>query len=160
MTDVRVHNTYIYIYIYIVAWWLECSPMARETWVQYQRLKKWYLIPPCLILSIIRYGSRVKWSNPGKGVAPFRAPWCSSYREGSFRVTIDRGHQLYLLSYISYQYPQQDRNKSIILMWLVFVFLKEIIALWCQLHWALYQENLNVHCWMFFVLMELFLSPV
>ena len=41
------------------------SPMARETWVQsqvesYQRLKKWYLMPPCLTLSIIRYGSRVK----------------------------------------------------------------------------------------------------
>ena len=26
-------------------------------------------MPPCLTLSIIRYGSRVKWSNPGKGVA-------------------------------------------------------------------------------------------
>ena len=56
--------------------------MARETWVQsqvesYQRLKKWYLMPPCLTLSIIRYGSRVKWSNPGKGVAPSPTPWCS-----------------------------------------------------------------------------------
>ena len=30
--------------------------------------KKWYLIPPCLALNIIRYGSRLKWSNPGKGV--------------------------------------------------------------------------------------------
>ena len=28
------------------------------------------MIPPCLTLSIIRYGSRVKWSNPGNGVAP------------------------------------------------------------------------------------------
>ena len=28
-------------------------------------------MPPCLTLSIIRYGSRVKCSNPGKGVAPF-----------------------------------------------------------------------------------------
>ena len=27
---------------------------------------KWYLIPPCLTLSNIRYISRVKWSNPGK----------------------------------------------------------------------------------------------
>ena len=50
--------------------------MARETWVQsqvesYQRLKKkWYLMPPCLTLSIIRYGSRVKWSNPGKELRP------------------------------------------------------------------------------------------
>ena len=35
-------------------------------------------------------------------------------------------------------------------MWPVFVFLKEIIALWCLLHSTLYQENLNVHCWMIF----------
>ena len=33
-------------------------------------LKKWYLIPPYLTLSYIRYGSRVKWNNPGKGVVP------------------------------------------------------------------------------------------
>ena len=49
--------------------------MVRETCVQsqvalYQRLLKWYLIPPCLTLSNIRYVSRVKWSNPGKGIAP------------------------------------------------------------------------------------------
>ena len=49
-----------------------------------QRLKKWYLMPPCLALSIIRYGSRVKWSNPGKLIAPSPTPWCSSYRKGSF----------------------------------------------------------------------------
>ena len=40
--------------------------------------KKWYLIPPCLTLSIIRFVSRVKWSNPEKGVAP-PTPRCSSY---------------------------------------------------------------------------------
>ena len=76
--------------------------MTRETLVQsqvesYQRLKKWYLMPTCLTLSIIRYGSRVKWSNPGKGVAPSSTPWCSSYRKGSLWVTLDYGHQLYLL---------------------------------------------------------------
>ena len=32
-----------------------------------------------LKLSIIRYGSRVRWSNPGKGVAPSPTPRCSSY---------------------------------------------------------------------------------
>ena len=64
--------------------------MARETWVRsqvesYQRLKKWYLTPPCLTLSIIRFGSRVKWSNPGKGVVPSPTHWCSklSIREPS-----------------------------------------------------------------------------
>ena len=71
--------------------------MARETWVQsqvesYQRLKKWYLT-----LSIIRFGSRVKWSNPGKGVAPSPTPGCSSYRKASLRVTLDYGRQLYFL---------------------------------------------------------------
>ena len=59
-----------------LARWLECSPMAWEIGVQsqvesYQRLKKWYFMPLCLALNIIRYGSRVKWSNPEKGVAPF-----------------------------------------------------------------------------------------
>ena len=42
-------------------------------------------MPLCLTLSNIRYGSRVKWSNPGKGVAPSPTPWCSklSKREPS-----------------------------------------------------------------------------
>ena len=47
------------------------------------KTQKWYLRPPCLTFSIIRYGSRVKWSNPVKGVAPSPTPWCSSYRKGA-----------------------------------------------------------------------------
>ena len=58
-----------------LAKWVECSPMVRETEVQSQvdpcqRLKKSYLMPPCLTFSIIRWWSRVKWCNPGNGVAP------------------------------------------------------------------------------------------
>ena len=84
-----------------LAWWLECSPMARETWVQsqvklYQWLLKWYLMIPCLTLSIIRYGSMVKWSNPEKGVALPPTPWCSSYRKGNLRVILDYGRQLWM----------------------------------------------------------------
>ena len=53
-------------------------------WVQsqvesYEDLKKWYLIASCLTLSIIRYVSKVKWSNPEKGVAPSPTPRCCSY---------------------------------------------------------------------------------
>ena len=56
---------------------------VQETRVQSQvescqRLKKWYLIPPCLTLSIRRKGSRVKWNNRGNGVVPSPTPWCSS----------------------------------------------------------------------------------
>ena len=78
--------------------------MAQETWVQsqvesYQRLKKWYLMLPCLILSIIRQGSRVKWSNPRKGVASSPTPWCSSYQKGSLQVILDYRRQLYFYFY-------------------------------------------------------------
>ena len=80
--------------------------MVQETWVQsqvesYQRLLKWYLIPPCLTLSNIRYVSRVKWSNPGKGVAPSHTPRCSSNWKGSLRVALDCGRQLYFYVLIS-----------------------------------------------------------
>ena len=94
-------HIYIYIYIYIWALWLNCSPMARDIRVQsqiesYQRLKTWYLMPPCLTLSIIRYGSRIK-SNSRKRIASFPTSRCCSYWKGSLRVTLDYGRQLYLL---------------------------------------------------------------
>ena len=78
---------------------VECLPIAWETSVQsqvksYQRLKKWYLILPCLTFSIIRYVSRIKWSKPGKGVAPFPTHQYSSYRKGSFHIALDYGCQL------------------------------------------------------------------
>ena len=51
---------------------------------------------PCLTLSIIRYGSRVKWSNPGNGVAPSPTTRCSSYWKRSLRITLDYGWQLHI----------------------------------------------------------------
>ena len=57
------------------------------------------MIPPCLTLSNIRYISRVKWSNPWKGVAPSPTPRCNSYWKGSFLVTLDYGRQLFLLNH-------------------------------------------------------------
>ena len=64
--------------------WVECSPKACQTGIQsqvksYQRLKKWYLILPYFTLSIIRFISRVKKSNPVRGIAPSFTPRCSSY---------------------------------------------------------------------------------
>ena len=74
---------------------------AREIRVQSQVEsnqipKKWYLIRSCLTFSIIRHLSRVKWSDPGKGVDPSPTPRCSSYWKRSLRVAYDYGHQLYL----------------------------------------------------------------
>ena len=47
---------------------------------------KWYLIPPCLTQL---YEVRIKWSNPGKGVAPYPTSRCSSYWKGSLLVPLN-----------------------------------------------------------------------
>ena len=64
------------------------------------------MIPLCLTLSIMRYISRVKWSNPREGVAPSPTPWCSSYWKGSLRITLDYRCQLYftILIVVAFDY--------------------------------------------------------
>ena len=71
------------------------------------KTQKWYLMPPCLTLCIIMYGSRIKWSNPRNGVVPFPTPWCSSYWKRILWVTLDYGHQL---TYILEINDSWDRN--------------------------------------------------
>ena len=46
----------------------------------------------------VRFKGKVEQSS--EGVAPSPTHWCSSYRKGSLRVTLDYGCQLYLLIYI------------------------------------------------------------
>ena len=46
----------------------------------------------------VRIKGKVEQSR--EGVAPSPTHWCSSYRKGSLRVTLDYGRQLYLLTYI------------------------------------------------------------
>ena len=52
------------------------------------KTQKWYLMPPCLTLSFIRYKPRVMWINSGKEVAPLPMTRCSSYWKESLRVTL------------------------------------------------------------------------
>ena len=58
-------------------------------------------MPPTLTLSFIRYWLRVKWGNPGKGVAPFPKFRCKSYQKGSLWLPLDYG-RLILLLYTTY----------------------------------------------------------
>ena len=57
-------------------------------------------MPPCLTLSDIRYVSRVKRSNPGKGVVPSPTPRCRSYWIGSLLVALNYDRQLYFSLYL------------------------------------------------------------
>ena len=43
----------------------------------------------------VRIKGKVEQSR--EGVAPSPTPWCSSYRKGSLRVTLDYGRQLYFI---------------------------------------------------------------
>ena len=55
-----------------------------------------HVIPKTLKMVLdIRYVSRVKWSNPGKGVVLSPTPQCSSYWKGSLPFALDYGCQLY-----------------------------------------------------------------
>ena len=85
-------NIYIYIYIYIAQ---EIEDQFQTE--LYQKPQKWYLMPPCLTLSITRYIPGVKWNNPGKWVAPFPTPWCSSYWKGSLQIVLDNSRKLYCI---------------------------------------------------------------
>ena len=80
---------------------LECSPMARETWVQsqvesYHRLKKMVLDASLLNTQHYKVWIKGKVEPSREGVAPSPTSWCSSYRKGSLRVTLDYGRQLYI----------------------------------------------------------------
>ena len=134
-----------------LSWWVECSPMVRETWVQsqiasYQRLLKWYVIPLCLTLSNIRYVSSVKWSNTGKWVALSPTPLCSSYWKGSLLVTLDYRRQLY---FFTINYDNEFTlwylwvNKNILGKYYSFKkqFLKQIIGI--QLWFQVFIPNTN-----------------
>ena len=73
-----------------LAWWLECSSVAQESWVQsqvesYQRLKKWYLMLLCLILCIIRYVSRVVEQSREKRSTPLHLG-VVAIEKGAFRL--------------------------------------------------------------------------
>ena len=51
------------------------------------------------LLNTQHYKVRIKGKveQSWEGVAPSPTPWCSSYRKGSLRVTLDYGRQLYFL---------------------------------------------------------------
>ena len=65
------------------------------------KTKKIILDTSCLTLSIIRYISRVKWSNPREVEVPSSTAHCSSYWKGSLWVALNYGHQLYFYLVIS-----------------------------------------------------------
>ena len=89
---------------WVLSWFIrpvECSPMARETWVQfkvesYQRLKKWYLISLCLTLSIIRY---VSMANPRKEWWPSLHLGVVAIKKGAYRSPSTMVGQFYWLTW-------------------------------------------------------------
>ena len=60
-----VESFTLFWYGQLIILWVEFLPMIKEFGFQSQgrvilKTQKWYFMPPCLTLSIIRYGLRVK----------------------------------------------------------------------------------------------------
>ena len=51
------------------------------------KTQKWNLMPPCVTLSILRYRSRVKWGNTGKGLAPSLTSFVVAIEKGAFGLS-------------------------------------------------------------------------
>ena len=92
------------------------------------------MIPPCLTLSNIRCVSRVKWSNPQKGVVPSPTSRRSSYWKGSLLVTLDYGRQLTYFCCIAimkeYIWMKNDHNSLFKNIYVFLFFRKELKLLW------------------------------
>ena len=107
--------------------------MAQKTGVQsqvksYQRLKKKNWDDASLLYSQ-HYKVRIKgkWNNPGKGVAPFPIPWCTSYCKVDLWATLDYGRPTYIIRYNNFKRGHgEDINKYFFIksFWtIVFVFI-------------------------------------
>ena len=105
-----------------------------------QRLKTWYLIPPCLTLSMIWYVSRVKWTNPGKGVAPSPTPWCKAIKEGTFGsplTPVANFPYLYIYIYIYiYIYSPTPVGLSSLANEVIVLLLAFIASLFIYMNWG------------------------
>ena len=93
------------------------------------------------LLSNIRYVSRVKWSNPGKGVAPSPIPMCSSYWKGSLLVALDYGRQLYLTLLKTLNLQQPSTSHLGLLTWKIPENVK-----CCNLLFNRFRSNSLQHC--------------
>ena len=61
----------------------------------------------------VRIKGKVEQSR--EGVAPSPTPWCSSYRKGSLRVTLDYGRQLFYYRFIARSFMYQLYNHLVLL---------------------------------------------
>ena len=91
---------------------LECSPMARETWVQIPGRaipKTQKMVLDASLLNTQHYKVRIKGKGKQsrEGVAPSPKPWCSSYRKGS---------QLFYISHYDRGTPNNPRFNRTLLM--------------------------------------------
>ena len=119
---------------------LECSPMAKVTGVQSQvesnqKLKKWYLIPPC-VTQHYKVWIKGKVQQSREGVTPFPTLRCSRYWRGSLR---DSGPpRLWLPTLLTY----------LLLYIYIYIHICLCVCVWvcvCTLQGSFTSRNLSVN---------------
>ena len=111
-----------------MAEWVVCSPMIQQTGIQsqiesYQRLKKWYMMPPCLTLSRPRLHIGVE----GIEKQIFRSP---STKVANF-TNLQFYHWLVLSLYILSPFVQWQCPLGYVwIIYLPFLFLRDFFKSW------------------------------
>ena len=116
------------------------APFMRLVLHLSKKLRK--LLPPCLTLSNIRYVSRVKWSNPGKGVALSPTPRCCSYWKGSFMVALKLRSPVLLTTFKA---SSIDKNEHSVLVLFGYMAYQPSKVIKCQILYRLYIYHHHHH---------------
>ena len=101
-------NNSLYVYIYIRVFANGPGDLGSVPGRVIPKTQK--MVLDTSLLNTQHYKVRIKWSDPGEGVAPSLTPRCSRYWKGSLWVVLDNGRQLTLYIYI-YIYREREREE-------------------------------------------------
>ena len=96
------------------------------------------------LLNTQHYKVRIKGKieQSWEGVAPSPTPWCSNYRKGSLRVTLDYGRQLYLLTYQFYCWFHYNQTLLVFILTLnIYIYIYIYIYAHTYLHASINTSN-------------------
>ena len=122
------------------------------------KTQKWYLMPPCLALRIIRYVSRVKWSNLEKEVVSSQHLGVVAIEKGSFgspSTTVGQHHfftmRYLILKFVLFSNIWLQSYYLYFQRFILIIFYSDFYSFTCIVMWnkvsSSYTNNLYTIIW-------------